>query len=237
MVASLVAAPGTLYFGDLKRGHTHFAMHLQLYADASDAVEIRTHCTDPRLTVEAVPDKPGTVRVSLLCSAAGRVQGTLVCTSPSGSITVPVSARVLEPTVFQAMSVSVPGRTQPQPSGIVEQVAVGARPSGGIVDVNRRPLVHVRALRVQGAATPKRRPAATVPLVWMEADPALQSEPPAQISEREHNAVAHAQISEGAVRQQKPHSHRPTPSTMAMKRRWQACRGGLHVGLPWWTMI
>ena len=81
---SLTATPPTLAFSVLERGHVHYAMTLQLHSfDAADAVELRMHCTNPRLTIEALPDQPGAVRVALLCSVAGVVQGSIVCTASS----------------------------------------------------------------------------------------------------------------------------------------------------------
>ena len=61
--------------------------------------------------------------------------------------------------------------------------------------------MHVRALRINDSKATTRRPAATVPLVWMEKDAALHGAPNAELTEREHIAIAEAQIAEGAVRQ------------------------------------
>ena len=224
---SLTATPPTLAFSDLERGQDHQAMTLQLHSfNAEDAVELRMHCTNPRLTVEALPHQPGAVRVTLLCSEAGAVQGTIVCTSPAGSITVPISAVVLEPAKYQALRSSTPARAQPQPSGFVERLCADERPSGSMLtdaDAQRcRPVVHVRALRIDDAAmrgSTRRRTLSLggsgvplgVPLVWAEPDPMATAADPTDptdlaavsISEREHRAIAQAQVSEGAVRQQR----------------------------------
>jgi len=198
----LIASPGSVQFADLKRGNAYHAMRLQLHSsNAADAVEVRMHCDDPNLVVEVVTDKPGTVQLVLFCSQPGTVKGSLVCTSPSGSITVPVSARILEPTVYQAMRLSTPLRGQPQPSGLVEELTNRRRVAP--VDVGRRPPVHVRALKLNEPAGARRRPAATVPLVWTEKDPALQDAPSAPLSKHEHTAIAVAQITEGAANQQR----------------------------------
>lgn len=201
-MAPLIASPASIQFADLKRGNSYHAMRLQLHSsNAADAVEVRMNCDDPNLVVEIVPDRPGTVQLVLFCSQPGTVKGSLVCTSPSGSITVPVSARILEPTVYQAMRLSTPLRGQPQPSGLVEELT--HRKRGAPVDVMRRPPVHVRALRLNEPAGARRRPAATVPLVWTEKDPALEDKPSAPLTKHEHNAIAVAQITEGAANQQR----------------------------------
>ena len=216
---SLTATPPTLAFSVLECGHVHYAMTLQLHSfNTADAVELRMHCTNPRLTIEALPDQPGAVRVSMLCSVAGVVQGTIVCTSSAGSITVPISARIMEPAKFQAMSRSTPARAQPQPSGFVEQLSLGERPGGNVLSdaaaQRCRPVVHVRAVRVDDAefqAFTRRRTLSLtggsgVPLVWGEPDAstdAAATVDPAAISEKEHRAISKTQIEEGAVRQQR----------------------------------
>ena len=217
---SLTATPPTLAFSVLERGHVHYAMTLQLHSyDAADAVELRMHCTNPRLTIEALPDQPGAVRVALLCSVAGVVQGSIVCTSSGGSITVPISARIVEPAKFEALQRSTPARAQPQPSGYVEQLGLDERPDGGVITdaaaQRCRPVVHVRAVRAADAesqAFTRRRaqyPAGSgvAPLVSGEAgatEAAETTEPsPAVISEHEHRAISKTQIEEGAVRQQR----------------------------------
>ena len=217
---SLTATPPTLAFSVLECGHVHYAMTLQLHSfNTADAVELRMHCTNPRLTIEALPDQPGAVRVSILCSVAGVVQGTIVCTSSAGSITVPISARIVETGKFQALQRSTPARAQPQPSGFVEQLSLDERPGGGGVTEAAaqrcRPVVHVRAVRVDDAefqAFTRRRTLSLnggggVPLVWGEpgaTDAAATADPsPAAISEREHREISKTQIEEGAVRQQR----------------------------------
>ena len=217
---SLTATPPTLAFSVLERGHVHYAMTLQLHSfDAADAVELRMHCTNPRLTIEALPDQPGAVRVALLCSVVGVVQGSIVCTSSGGSITVPISARIVEPAKFEALQRSTPARAQPQPSGYVEQLGLDERPGGGVITdaaaQRCRPVVHVRAVRAADAesqAFTRRRvqyPAGSgvAPLVSGEpgaTEAADTTEPsPAAISEHEHRAISKTQIEEGAVRQQR----------------------------------
>ena len=217
---SLTATPPTLAFSVLERGHVHYAMTLQLHSfDAADAVELRMHCTNPRLTIEALPDQPGAVRVALLCSVVGVVQGSIVCTSSGGSITVPISARIVEPAKFEALQRSTPARAQPQPSGYVEQLGLDERPGGSVITdaaaQRCRPVVHVRAVRAADAesqAFTRRRaqyPAGSgvAPLVSGEpgaTEAADTTEPsPAVISEHEHRAISKTQIEEGAVRQQR----------------------------------
>ncbi len=206
-MSNLTATPPTVAFGDLEQGKGHhFAMVMQLHSpNAADAVELRTHCTDPRLSVEAVRYKQGAVRVSVLCSSAGLVQGTIVCTAPGGSIRVPISARVLEPSQYKALHDSTPARMQTKPSGFVETLEADDEPPSATADVHRRPVVHVRALRFDDGVTApqRRRPAATVPLVWTETDPALRTDPGPgpSVSPREHRAVDRMQVSEGAVHQ------------------------------------
>ena len=217
---SLTATPPTLAFSTLECGHVHYAMTLQLHSfNAADAVELRMHCTNPRLTIETLPDQPGAVRVALLCSVTGVVQGTIVCTSSAGSITVPISARIVEAAKFQALQRSTPARAQPQPSGFVEQLSLDERPGGGgLTDAAAqrcRPVVHVRAVRVDDAefqALTRRRSLSLnggggVPLVWGEpgaTDAAGRTDPPpAAISEKEHREISKTQIEEGAVRQQR----------------------------------
>ena len=226
---SLTATPPTLAFSVLERGHVHYAMTLQLYSyDAADAVELRMHCTNPRLTIEALPDQPGAVRVALLCSVVGVVQGSIVCTSSGGSITVPISARIVEPAKFEALQRSTPARAQPQPSGYVEQLGLDERPGGGVITdaaaQRCRPVVHVRAVRAADAesqAFTRRRaqyPAGSgvAPLVSGEAgatEAAETTEPsPAAISEHEHRAISKTQIEEGAVRQQRESAEMVKPS-------------------------
>ena len=108
--------PAHVRFGPLKRGSCRYALPVSLLSSSAAEVRVGELRGGARLHLELV--EGGTFKVVLEATRAAIVEATLLFTSSSGgSLAIPVSARILEPTLFHARANSLHVEREPPPSG------------------------------------------------------------------------------------------------------------------------
>ena len=128
--------PAHVRFGPLKRGTCRYALPVSLLSSSAAEVRVGEMRGCARLHLELV--EGGTFKVVLEATRAAIVEATLLFTSSSGgSLAIPVSARILEPTLFHARANSLHVEREPPPSGPIEMMPLVA--SSRAVQILRLP--------------------------------------------------------------------------------------------------
>ena len=128
--------PAHVRFGPLKRGSCRYALPVSLLSSSAAEVRVGELRGGARLHLELV--EGGTFKVVLEATRAAIVEATLLFTSSSGgSLAIPVSARILEPTLFHARANSLHVEREPPPSGPIEMMPLVA--SSRAVQILRLP--------------------------------------------------------------------------------------------------
>ena len=128
--------PAHVRFGPLKRGTCRYALPVSLLSSSAAEVRVGEMRGCARLHLELV--EGGTFKVVLEATRAAIVEATLLFTTSSGgSLAIPVSARILEPTLFHARANSLHVEREPPPSGPIETMPLVA--SSRAVQILRLP--------------------------------------------------------------------------------------------------
>ena len=113
-----------------------YALPVSLLSSSAAEVRVGEMRGCARLHLELV--EGGTFKVVLEATRAAIVEATLLFTSSSGgSLAIPVSARILEPTLFHARANSLHVEREPPPSGPIEMMPLVA--SSRAVQILRLP--------------------------------------------------------------------------------------------------
>ena len=128
--------PAHVRFGPVKRGSCRYALPVSLLSSSAAEVRVGELRGGARLHLELV--EGGTFKVVLEATRAAIVEATLLFTTSSGgSLAIPVSARILEPTLFHARANSLHVEREPPPSGPIEMMPLVA--SSRAVQILRLP--------------------------------------------------------------------------------------------------
>ena len=128
--------PAHVRFGPRKRGSCRYALPVSLLSSSAAEVRVGELRGGARLHLELV--EGGTFKVVLEATRAAIVEATLLFTSSAGgSLAIPVSARILEPTLFHARANSLHVEREPPPSGPIEMMPLVA--SSRAVQILRLP--------------------------------------------------------------------------------------------------